>query len=262
MNSQFEATDVQRSAAKVNFAAASATAARSGWFAAALGALTRRRSRRPDPAGTDGSTLLYNRDGFLLEGNVLLASCRRERRELTLAVFDCDDLPEARQVYGNRTSRKLIDCIIGKMTQLAGQRGLAGRTGPTQFSVAMPMGREQALYAIERVLGNPGRIELEGGNSELVLVPNVMVETVSQTGSLGKLFDALCRGLARVREQEQLHHRYLQWERQRHSHPMPVQANTPVPQQAMARAPRLGPQPVAMHQAPTVATIPMALPSR
>ena len=121
--SQFAATDVQQSGAQVNFAAALATAAtstRPGWFAAALGALTRRRSRRPDAAGTDGSTLLYNRDGFLLEGNVLLASCRRERRELTLAVFNCDDLPEARQVYGNRTSRKLIDCIIGKMTQLFG----------------------------------------------------------------------------------------------------------------------------------------------
>ena len=126
----------------------------------------------------------------------------------------------------------------------------------------MPMGRDQALYAIGRVLGNPGRIELEGGNSELVLVPNVMVETVSRTSSLEKLFDALCRGLARVREQEQLHHRYLEWERQRHSRPMPVQANTAAPQPALSRAPRLAPHPVTMRQRPTVPTIPMALPTR
>lgn len=209
----------------------------------------------------DRSTLLYNRGGLIAQGNILLATCRGERRELTLAVFDCDDLLEARQIYGNRTSRKLIDCIISKMTLLAGERGLAGRTGPTQFSVVMPMGRDKAVQVIERVLGNPGRIELEGGNSEIVLVPNVMVETVSETGSLEKLFSALCRGLTRVREEEQLRQRYLQRERQRHSRPMPVQAEVAPPQlPKVSRTPRLGPDPVLMHQIPN--TIPMPLPTR
>lgn len=209
----------------------------------------------------DRSTLLYNRGGLIAQGNILLATCRGERRELTLAVFDCDDLLEARQIYGNRTSRKLIDCIISKMTLLAGERGLAGHTGPTQFSVVMPMGRDKAVQVIERVLGNPGRIELEGGNSEIVLVPNVMVETVSETGSLEKLFSALCRGLTRVREEEQLRQRYLQRERQRHSRPMPVQAEAAPPQlPKVSRTPRLGPDPVLMHQIPN--TIPMPLPTR
>ncbi|MDQ6881515.1 MAG: hypothetical protein M3150_05415, partial [Pseudomonadota bacterium] len=77
-----------------------------------------------------------------------------------------------------------------------------------------------------------------------------------------KLFDALCRGLARVREQEKLRHQYLAWERQRHSRPMPVQAKAAAPQPALYRPARLAPHPITMHQMPTVPTIPMALPNR
>ena len=226
-----------------------------------LGALARRPSEQLETARTDCSTLLYNRSGLMAHGQALLASCRGEGRELTLAVFDCNDLLEARQIYGNRTSRKLIACIIAKMTSLAGERGLAARTGPTQFAVAMPMGRDKALQAIGRVLGNPGRIELEGGNSEIVLVPNLMAESVSQTGSLERLFAALCRGLARVRDDEQQRNRYLQRERERHSRPMPVQAAAFEVQHFKAvPVPRLGPDPVVSHQIPT--TIPMPLPMR
>lgn len=224
MNSQFQATTVQGEEKDGSAGAGE----RPAWLARVLAALAGRRSGQPDATGGDGTTLLYNLDGLMAQGNILLARCRGERRELTLAVFNCDDLVEARQVYGSRTGRKLIDCIVGKMTLLAGDRGLAGRTGATQFSVVLPMGRDKALQAIERVLGNPGRIELEGGNSELVLVPNVMVEAVPETASLERLFTALCRGLARLHEQEQLRHRYLQRERQRHSRPVPVQAD-PVP---------------------------------
>ena len=211
-------------------------------------------------AGTECGTMLYNQQGLLAHGEMLLAACRGERRDLTLAVFDCDDLVEARQLYGDRTGRKLIGCIIARMTLLAGERGLAGRTGPTQFSVVLPMGRDQAVEAIERVLGNPGRIELEAGNSELVLVPNIMVEAVPDTGSVEHLFAALGRGLTRLREEEQLRHRQLERERerQRHSRPMPVQADEPAPQLEQARrAPRLAPDSMLGHHVPN--TIPMPL---
>lgn len=226
---------------------------------ARMGVAVRKRHEKVAP--TDNSTPLYNRDGLLAQGNILLASCRGERCELTLALFDCDDLPEARQVYGTRTARKLIASIIDSMNMLAGERGLAGRTGPTQFAVLMPMGREQAVHAIARVLGNPSRFELDGGGSEIVLVPNVMVEQVPDAESLERLFTALCRGLARLRDEEILRNRYLKRERERHSRPMPMQASgglslPPRP----ASAPVLGPDPVLSQPIPT--TIPMPLPTR
>ena len=186
-------------------------------LAVGLAAMARRTGPRLDSARTDSSNALYNRRGLLTHGENLLARCRRERRDLTLVVFDCNDLLEASTIYGQNTSRALIASIVRKLTLLAGDQGLAARTGPTQFAVAMPMSRDRAAYAIERVLGNPCRIELERRNSEIVLVPNLMIEAVSRTETFERLFAAMCRGLARVQEEEETRLRYLQRERERHS---------------------------------------------
>jgi GGDEF domain-containing protein len=226
-----------------------------------LGSLSRRSSARVDDGRTDHSTALYNRSGLLTHGKELLASCRAERRDLTLAVFDCADLLEARTIYGNRTCRKLVDSIVRKLTLLAGNQGFAARTGPTQFAVAMPMSREKAMQAIERALGNPTRFELEGCKSEIVLVPHLMVETVPAAGTVERMFAALCRGLARIQEEERVRQTYLQRERERHSRPMAIQplpADTPPARPA--RAPLLDPDPVVVHQIPN--TIPMPLQMR
>ena len=225
-----------------------------------LGALVRRPSTRLSRARTDSSTALYNRGGLLAHGQVLLATCRAERRDLTLAVFDCNDLLEARTLYGSRTSRMLIASIVRKLTLLAADEGLAARTGPTQFAVAMPISRDKALQAIERVLGNPGRFELDG-KSEIVLVPHLMAETVAEDGSLERLFNALCRGLSRVQEEEAQRQRYLQRQRERHSRPMPIQPSVATAPVAWpARTPRLDPDPVFTQQIPS--TIPMPLSMR
>lgn len=229
-------------------------------FAMKLGALSRRAAGRLERERTDRSTALYNRGGLLAHGNVLLATCRAEGRDLTLAVFDCGDLTEARAVYGSRTTRKLIDCIVRKLTLLAGADGLAARTGPTQFTVALPLARDQAARAIERVLGNPGRFELEGCDTEIVLVPDVMVEAVAAAGSLERVHAALCRGLARVQEEQRMRQGYLQRERERHSRPLGVQPLPAAPVVRPSRAPLLDPDPVFAQQIPN--TIPMPLSMR
>lgn len=224
-----------------------------------LGAMSRRPALRLERERTDSSTALYNLGGLLAHGKVLLATCRAERRELTLAVFDCSDLMEARALYGSRTTRKLIDRIVHKLTLLAGAGGLAARTGPTQFAVALPMARDKAVQAIERVLGNPGRFELEGGDSEIVLVPDVMVEAVPATGSVERMHAALCRGLARIQEEQQLRHRHLQRERERHSRPMCIQPLPEAPAARPARAPRLDPDPVFAQQIPNTIAMPLTM---
>lgn len=226
-----------------------------------LGAMLRRCAARVESARRDSSTALYNRAGLMVHGNILLASCRKHRRELTLAVFDCNDLLEARTVYGKRVSRKLIAGIVRKLTLLAGDQGVAARTGPTQFAVALPMSREKAVYAIERLLGNPSRFELEGGEGEVVLVPNLMVESIAGAGTLERLFAAICRGLARIQEEETRRQRYLQRERERHSRPMPIQAPEPESRALRMARIQLDPDPVdIVQQIPN--TIPMPLPTR
>ena len=213
---------------------------------------------REQASPAEDSTFLCNRTVLLEQGGALLARCRGEGTELTLALFDCNDLIEAREVYGTGTTRKLIACIVDNMTLLAGDRGVAGRTGATQFAVLMPMGRANAVRAIESVLGNPTRFESDDGDGEIVLVPDLMVEAVPQTESVERMLSALGRGLARLRDEEILRNRYLKRQRERHSRPMPVQAETgPELPARPVRAPVLGPDPVRSQQIP--ATIPMPL---
>lgn len=202
---------------------------------------------------------LYNRGGLLAHGEELLGRCRAAHRDLTLAVFDCNDLLEARTIYGARTSRLVVDSIVRKIATLAGPHGLAARTGPTQFCIALPVSRDKAVQAIERVLGNPARFELEGSRSELVLVPHVMVEAVPAAGTVERMFAALCRGLTRTHEEERMRDKYLQRERERHSRPMPIRSDD-APAARPAPVLRLEPDRVFAHQVPN--TIPMPLPAR
>jgi GGDEF domain-containing protein len=233
----------------------------STWLPTLLASLARRRpAATGDGNSIDRRTALYNRGGLLAHGKELLADCRATGRELTLAVFECSDLVEARTLYGDRTSRKLIDGIVAKLALLAGADGLAARTGPTQFAVALPMSRERAVQAIERVLGNPTRFELEGCRSEIVLVPHLMVEAVPAAGTVERMYSALCRGLARVQEEERMRNEYLQRQRERHSRPASIRSDDRVAEARPARAPVREPVPVMVPQVQK--TIPMPLPMR
>jgi GGDEF domain-containing protein len=186
--------------------------------------------RRPDEAlengRIDGSTALYNMAGFAAHGDEMLAACKRDGRPVSVAVFDCADLLEVRTIYGSRIARKLMARIVRKLTTLCADRGLAARTGPAEFTVVLPgLSREKTLAAIQRVLGNPMRIELDAGDSEIVLVPGFLVETAgSDTVSVQELHGELRRELAQLQEQEARRHHHMQRERERHSRPMGITA--------------------------------------
>ena len=171
--------------------------------------------RRPDETlekgRIDSSTALYNEAGFAAYGNEMLEDSKRDGLPLSVAVFDCSDLLEVRAIYGNRMARKLADRIVRKLSTLSVDRGLAARTGPAEFSVVLPgMGREKALAAIHRVLGNPLRIEMDAGNSEIVLVPGFLVETAgTDCASVDELHSELHRELARQQASEQRRHHLM-----------------------------------------------------
>ena len=197
--------------------------------------------RRPDEAlengRIDSSTALYNMAGFAAHGDEMLAACKRDGRPVSVAVFDCADLLEVRTIYGSRIARKLLARIVRKLTALCADRGLAARTGPAEFTVVLPgLNHERTLAAIQRVLGNPMRIELDAGDSEIVLVPGFLIETAgSDTVSVQELHGELRRELAHLQEQEARRHHQMQRERERHSRPMSI---TALPEQrAKARRP-------------------------
>ncbi len=186
--------------------------------------------RRPDDAleggRIDGATSLYNKAGLLAHGDELLAAGRRERRPVSMAVFDCADLLEVRSIYGSRVARKVMARVVKKLDAVAAGTGLAARTGPAEFAIVLPgIGRDKAIAAIQRVLGKPGRIEFDAGDDEIVLVPSFAVQTVEAGGeSAQELYDALRGELTRIDEAEQRRQHYLQRERERHSRPMGISA--------------------------------------
>jgi GGDEF domain-containing protein len=191
-----------------------------------FGAAMRRSDEALESGRIDSGTALYNHAGFVAHGDDMLAACRRDGRPLTLAVFDCSDLLEVRSIYGSRIARKLMARIVDKLTALTRDCGLAARTGPAEFTVVLPgLAREKALAAIQRLLGNPMRIELDAGDSEIVLVPGFLVETAgSDTVLVEELHAELRRELAQIEEHEQRRHHRMQRERERHSRPMGIAA--------------------------------------
>ena len=199
--------------------------------------------RGPDEALENGridhSTALYNKAGFTAHGDELLAACRRENRPLSIAVFDCADLLEVRSIYGSRITRKLMARITRKLMKLCTDQGLAARTGPAEFTVVLPgMNREKALAAIGRVLGSPMRIELDAGDSEIVLVPSFLVECAgSDTSCVDEIYQELRRELTQIDAQEQRRQHYLQRERERHSRPMGMVSLPPAAPAAKPKKP-------------------------
>ncbi|MEP6790867.1 MAG: GGDEF domain-containing protein [Ramlibacter sp.] len=210
-----------------------------------LGAVVRRSTDERE-GRIDRCTGLHNRAGLLAHGDELLDACRREQRGLSMAVIDCSDLLEVRAIYGNQVSRKLLERIVRKLEAAAGERGFAARTGVAEFTLVLPMSRDKARHAIRRVLGNPARIELDAGDSEIVLVPDIVVESASpETKSTSVLYQALSLDLAHMKENEQRRQHYLQRERERHSRPMSLPF-------AQDSRPRRTPRSVSMAQAATM----------
>ncbi|MDB5873972.1 MAG: regulator protein domain-like protein [Ramlibacter sp.] len=171
--------------------------------------------------GIDQRTGLYNFEGLMGAADEMLARARAEGRPLSVVVIEFSDLREVHEIYGHKVSRKVIAKVVGKLRAVAGMRGLAGRTGTEQFTLVLPMRRDKALQAIQRVLGKPARIEFDAGDSEIVLVPDLVLDsTDAATESMQVVWQEMCQEMATTRKVELRRQHYLQRERERHSRPM------------------------------------------
>lgn len=206
----------------------SAPRQRSGWVAQLL-ELVRGSARVREGASIDRSTMLYDMRGLLVQGEELLAKCRRHGSSFSLLVFDCSDLPIVREIYGAAITRALIDKLSSSLNGLAGPSGLVARTGKTQFTVAIPVARAKAMTEVVRVLGSPVRFELDSGDSEIVLVPNFVIGSVSEDGSVERLLATLTNRLSLLQEEELRRQSYLQRKRESYSRPAPLEAMTAQP---------------------------------
>lgn len=190
-------------------------------LAALPGAALRRADWRRESVRLDAATGLHNLTGLSERGEELLARSRRRGQPSTLAVFDCSDLLEVRHIYGGRVALHLALRVAAELARLAGERGVAARTGPTEFAVLLPgLDRERTVRAIRQVLGSPARLEFESGRNEIVLLPQVLVQQAGKEDELVELHATARRALTSTREREALRQDHLRRERERHSRPM------------------------------------------
>jgi GGDEF domain-containing protein len=169
----------------------------------------------------DRSTGLYSRTGLFAAANEAMRT-RAPDTPVSVVVLDVEDLHEVYQIYGSGIARKVADKLVRRLRGMAGWRGLAGRTGKSQFTVVLVgANEEKARRVVQRVLGKPPRIEFDAGDSEIVLVPELLVDTADPgADTLHPLHREMSRELARIQKEERRWLHFLTSERERHSRPM------------------------------------------
>jgi GGDEF domain-containing protein len=174
------------------------------------------------PEALDRSTGLFDRAGLFTAVAEELQG--REDVCVSAVVLEFSDLREVREIYGATIARKVVAKVVRRLRAVAGMRGFVGRTGPAQFTIALPgVGTQRALRQLQRALGKPARVEFDAGDSEIVLVPDFVVDTLEPgSGRLQDLYRDLSRELARMQKVERRRLDYLTTERERHSRPMAI----------------------------------------
>lgn len=189
-----------------------------------FGVAMRRADEAIERSQMDASTGLYNLDGLMARGAEALHDCAADHKPATLVVMDCADLQEVRTIYGRQTSRKVMARLVRKLNAIAGDRGVVARTAPAEFTLLLPgVPRDKACQTIDRVLGRPGCIEYDAGDSEIVMIPHFVVAQLEcEPDGLLQAYSGQ-RALVQERIQQQAEHeRYLTLERERHSRPAPL----------------------------------------
>ena len=151
---------------------------------------------RNDPAAHEAP--LFGREQLIAIGNHMLARCRGRSQPFTVAVVELTELPEIRKLFGRRIEDEIVAIVERKLRTVATGRGLAVRTGYTQFSLLLPGRRaEDALQALRTALGRGGCLEHDADGEELVLLPNVKLDAVGpEQPGIGATYDELRQRLA------------------------------------------------------------------
>jgi diguanylate cyclase (GGDEF)-like protein len=169
----------------------------------------------------DRGTGLYNRAGLFAMAHDMIRD-RDAGVPVSVIVLDFADLREVCDIYGTSIARKVVAKAVRRLRKVAGWHGIAGRTGPSQFTVVLPgVAEDKAVRRLQRGLGKPPRLEFDAGDSEIVLVPDWLVDVLDPgADKVQGVYREMCQDLSRVQNQERRRLNWLASERERHSRPM------------------------------------------
>lgn len=169
----------------------------------------------------DPGTGLFNRAGLFAAAHRAIRD-RQAGVPVAIVVLDFADLREVCDIYGMPIARKVVAKAVRRLRTVAGWHGLVGRTGPSQFTVVLPGATEdKAMRMVRRGLGKPARVEFDAGDSEIVLVPDLLVDVLEPgADKVQDVYREMSQELARTQRDERRRLNWLASERERHSRPM------------------------------------------
>jgi GGDEF domain-containing protein len=139
-------------------------------------------------------------------------------RPCSLAVFDVGELPELRQLFGDRAAYHTVVAIRRALQRIDPVAGRVSRMTATSFAVLLPGYDEQAaIIAVRDALGEAPAIESDWHGEELVVVPDFLIRTL---GDSPDCVDRLHRQLlGEIADRQQRLRRRLDYlRRERESH--------------------------------------------
>jgi hypothetical protein len=166
------------------------------WVAYAL--VIRRRAR--SGSGEEITVpALVSRTDVIAAGDRLLARTRQKGQPLCVALVEVADITDVERLFGQPVAEGIMARLAQKLRVLATARGVAARTGQTQFSLLLPgRGAEEALLALRAALGEAGCIE-DDARDELLLLPDMKLEVVGpEHASIEPVYDSLVLAMLRI----------------------------------------------------------------
>jgi hypothetical protein len=136
----------------------------------------------------------------------------------SLAVFVVSELPELRDLFGDRAARDTVALIRRILLGIDPAVGRIYRSTATSFAVLLPgYSVPRALAAVRRVLGETLSIESDWQGLELMLVPDFLVRTLGDpSASVDQLYEQMLAEIVGKQQSAQRRCDYLRQERESH----------------------------------------------
>lgn len=98
---------------------------------------------------TDALTCLLNRQAFIEASEREIERCRRSRKPLAIAYFDCDNFKTVNDTLGHATGDELLQLIAATATRQVRTTDVLARLGGDEFACVLP---EATRVAAEQVI--------------------------------------------------------------------------------------------------------------
>lgn len=164
----------------------------------------------------DEQALAANRMALMEAGDRLIAQSRRNKKPLSVIVFDQGDLPELHSIYGREIAERCSGKLAEALRAMATPLGQVFRTEASVFTVLLPgLGSDRAQAAVRQALGSTCSIEFDADDDEIVVLPDFLVQTVrSDTPAMSRLYWAMRREIEQAQLNERNRVLYLRRERE------------------------------------------------